>query len=208
MLDLPVTLLDDMDRIPRDRPVSLLMRHSARFPITDLALTYTIGLTEEGIQMAEALGERLSVSFLPGRMLTAPVGRCLATAEAIARGAGWQAEIGQDDRLSHPFMAPAWSMLEHGKLNGVLPFQVQVTLKFLLDHRPNPSLQGQPLLDILVTHDTVVGAMVGCLLGAPVLDADWPGYLEGMFVWQEDDKVLARWRGSEMILPKEFARIG
>lgn len=194
---IPPLLLYDLESIPRDRPVTLLMRHSARYPITDVALTYEVGLTEEGVRMAEELGEIIGRQFFPGRMMAAPVGRCLDTVEAIARGAGWKGGVYPDNRLSHPFISPAWDLIEHGGLNGVLPVQVRETLNLLLDFVGNGSSGSPARLDIMSTHDTVVGAVVGCLLRAPILGPDWPGFLEGIFLWREDSQVHTRWRGKE-----------
>ena len=205
---LPASLINDLNRIPRDRPVALLMRHSARFPIPDPALTFEIPLTEEGIRLAEELGALLGGQFLAGRMLAAPVGRCLTTVEAIARGAEWSVEVESDERLSHPFIAPVWSLVEHGKLNGVLPFQIQATLQLLLD-LPQPAVRGAlPQLDVMATHDTVLGAVVACLLGAPILGMDyWPGYLEGLFLWREENQIHARWREKEYVFTEQYVLV-
>jgi hypothetical protein len=191
-MTIPVALLSDLERIPRDRPVALLMRHSARFPITDPAETYLVTLTEEGVQLAEELGIIIGREFQGGRLVSSPVGRCIATAEAIARGAGWNGLVVEDERLSHPHIEPAWDQLNRGEVNGVLPRPVLAALELVFDQP-----QSQPLLDILVTHDTIVGTFAGCLLKAPVLKEHWPGFLEGLFLWRDQDQVRVRWRGQE-----------
>jgi broad specificity phosphatase PhoE len=194
-MTIPTSLLYDYERIPRDRQVALLMRHSARFPIIDPADTYIITLTEEGVRMAEELGEILGRTHLGGRLLASPVNRCLATAEAIARGAGWPGTVEVDERLSHPHIEPAWDQYNRGEVNGVLPGPVRAALDLVLDYPDN-----QPVLDILVTHDTVVGTLAGCLLKAPVQREYWPGFLEGLFVWKFENGVHVRWRGEERVL--------
>jgi hypothetical protein len=208
-MDLPVSLLNDVKQIPCDRPVTLLMRHSARYPITDPAQTYLVGLTEEGVQMANVFGLHLKgLSFQPGRMMAAPVGRCIHTAEAIAQGAGWTLTVKPDDRLSHPFMEAAWGLVESGTLTNVFPAQIRATLALLLDFQDAPlAVPGTKRLDIMVTHDTVVGSMVGWLLHAPILGPDWPTFLEGLFVWQMEGQVFVRWRGHEAALPREVMEI-
>ena len=194
-MTLPQSLLSDLERIPRDRPVALVMRHAHRFPITDPATNYQVGLTEEGVQAAEALGYRLARQFAPGRVMSSPVGRCVKTAEAIARGAGWPAAVVPHHLLSHDHIAPAWSLAELGRCAGEAPAEVLATLGLLLkqDH-------AQPVLEVMVTHDTIVGAIANCLLHASILGDDWPLYLEGVFFWLAEDGVHALWRGSEQIL--------
>jgi len=168
------------------------MRHSARYPIVDPAETFVVGLTPEGVQMAEGLGKVLGSYYQGGRLISAPVGRCLDTAQAIARGAGWPGQPRADQRISHPFIEPAWDSYNRGEVDGVLPQQVRAVLSLLLAHDGDG-----PLLDLMVTHDTVVGTMAGCLLKMPVSDEFWPRFLEGIFVWQARGKVFARWRGIE-----------
>lgn len=196
---IPETLINDLVKIPRDQPVALLMRHSARFPILDPALTFEIGLTEEGVRMAEALGGLLKGQFQPGRMMSAPVGRCLDTAAAIARGAGWVGAVRSDERLSHPFMIPAWEVLEQTHFKGGLPPQIRITLDLLLHAPELAPFEDQPRLDLMVTHDTVLGAVVGGLLHIPFSSANWPEFLEGIFIWERAGQVHARWRGIETV---------
>jgi hypothetical protein len=194
-MTLPQSLVNDLDRIPRDRPVILLMRHAHRFPITDPATNYLVGLTEEGVQMAEAFGRLLARQFSPGRVMSSPVGRCVDTAEAIARGAHWPIEVVSHHLLSHDHIAPAWTLAELGRCAGDAPAEVLDTLGLLLQHE-----RGKPILEVMVTHDTIVGAIAGCLLRAPILGDDWPLFLEGIFFWESDDGLHALWRGAEQVL--------
>lgn len=195
IMGIPITLLNDFHQIPHDRPVVLLMRHSARFPITDPERGFEVPLTPEGVRMAEELGAVLGKGFSCGRLLASPVGRCMATADAIARGARWERQALAEERISHPFIEPAWDLLCAGKVNGILPRPVREALEMLLDH-PQP----QSMLEVMVTHDTVVGAVVGCLLHAPVHGEHWPEFLEGVFLWREGEQLAALWRGELRLL--------
>jgi hypothetical protein len=219
-MTIPVTLLDDLTHVYRDylgeagpRRVALLMRHSVRFPIIHPADTYVVGLTEEGVRLAEELGELLGKDFLPGRLRSSPIGRCRATAEAIARGAGWTAKVRADRRLSHPFIQPAWDLVESRRLDGALPEPVPQVLDWIAGPPETvrqaylPLLEARPQLDVLVTHDTIVGAVVNCLLREPVLGPDWPGYLEGVLFWWSAGQVHARWRGIERVFTPQFSQI-
>lgn len=195
-MGIPATLLYDLERIPRDRAVTLIMRHSARFPIIPPDLGFGVGLTEEGVRLAEATGMVLGQTFSAGRLLAAPVGRCLDTANAIARGAGWPENAAAEERISHPYIEPDWDMLNRGALNGVLPPRVRGTLALLLEHPRLP----EPRLDVMVTHDTIVSTLVGCVLHQPYRGPDyWPEFLEGIFLWWEEKQVHTRWRGIERV---------
>ncbi len=197
----------------RPGKVVLLMRHSARFPIINPADTYVVGLTEEGVRLADVLGALLARKFIPGRLRSSPIGRCRATAEAMARGAGWPVKVRADRRLSHPYIEPAWNLVEGNRLNGSLPRPLPDVLNWVVGapekvRQPNlPLFEDRPQLDVLVTHDTIVGAVVGCLLCEPVLGPAWPGYLEGVLFWWSEGLVHARWRGTEQVFSPQFTRV-
>lgn len=192
MASIPLSLLNDLERVPRDRRAALLMRHSARHPIVDPDQPYVAMLTEEGIKLAEELGATLGQSFAQGRLMSAPVARCQETALAIARGAGWMGAVSLEEYLSHPFIAPVWDRLSRGEDYRNPPKQVRLTLDLLLDNAEAP-----PGLDVAVTHDTIVIAVVGALLKAPFMEEFWPDYLEGVFLWRDGDQVQLLWRGEE-----------
>jgi hypothetical protein len=213
-MTIPVSLLNDFAYLFRDGPaaapqkVVLLMRHSVRFPILTPADTYVVGLTEEGVLLAEKLGETLGRCFSPGRLRSSPIGRCRATAEAMARGAGWPGKVRADKRLSHPFIAPAWYVVEHGGPNGVLPEPILPLLRWMFGAPELALGEVQPRLDVLVTHDTVLGALVNCLLCAPVLGPEyWPDYLEGVFAWRAEGYLHLRWRGVEQLFTEQFVKV-
>jgi hypothetical protein len=201
-MGIPKTLLNDLERIPADRPVALLIRHAARFPIPDPARSLEILLTEEGVRDAEELGAIVGKSMpvgkgLPaGRLLAPPVDRCLSTANAIARGAGWQKQAQPDDRLSHAYIVPVWEKVASGDTSKKVPLQVRIILDLLLE-----SPLGRPRLDVMATHDSVVAVMANILLRAPVLAENWPGFLEGLFAWRDSGEAVLLWRGEERRIP-------
>lgn len=196
IMGIPASLLYDFEHIPRDRAMTLIMRHSARFPIIPPDPGFDVPLTEEGVRLAEETGAIFGKAFCAGRLLSAPVGRCLDTANAIARGAGWAENAAADERISHPYIEPDWEMLNRGELDGVLPPRVRGTLALALEH---PQFTG-PRLDVMVTHDTIVSTLVGCVLRQPYKGPDfWPEYLEGIFFWWEGRDVHTRWRSVERV---------
>ncbi|HZW04917.1 MAG TPA: histidine phosphatase family protein, partial [Anaerolineaceae bacterium] len=101
-MPVPTSLLGDLRQTPADRPVTLLMRHSVRFPIYDFATGDAIGLTPEGFLLAEQFGTVLATLRRPGRLLSSPVGRCVDTARSILKGAGWTDTLEIDPLLGHP----------------------------------------------------------------------------------------------------------
>lgn len=199
---LPQSLLVDLETVPRDQPITLLMRHAERYPILDPRTPFESGLTDVGVAQAENLGHLLRGRFLPGRLRAAPVTRCLDTVMGVARGAEWDAPVLPDERLSHSFMARAYQKVEENRFDGILPFQVQVTLRFLLDAPTREETESLPRLHLMVSHDTVLAAMAGWLLRLPITIPDLPGYLEGLFLWQMADLIIARWRGQEAVFSR------
>jgi hypothetical protein len=190
MPEIPEIALRSLAMAPADRQVSLLMRHAHRYPIVDIESTYTTPLTPEGVRLAEDFGARLNQVYRPGRLLASPVGRCLATGEAIARGAAWNVTVQADNRLSHPHIQPAISDFSGWSRGTPLPLPVQEVLDLILVGTHN-----QPALDLLITHDTIVACLVSYLLGAPVSNEYWPEYFEGLILWPEDGTLQAIWRG-------------
>jgi broad specificity phosphatase PhoE len=201
-MTIPISLINDLKHIPRDRRVALLMRHSARFPITHPDETYLVGLTEEGVRMAEELGALLGEIYPGGRLFSSPVERCIDTAQAITRGAGWAGEVQPDVLLSHHHIEPAWDQFNRGEVNGILPVQLCDALDLVLGRQSHT-----PALDILVTHDTIVGTFAGCLMQAPVLNDFWPAFLEGLFFWRVEDLIHVRWRGLERVYSADYKHI-
>jgi hypothetical protein len=201
-MTIPPSLLLDLAQVPGDRPVSLLIRHAARFPITDPYEHADVGLTPEGVRDAEVLGTLIRARFCQGRLLSSPVQRCIDTAAALARGADWPIHVQVDERLSHGFIAPGWMLVERGKLAKGIPFQVMAILHLMLRESDR-----SPCLDTLITHDTVVAAVNGAVLRSPDFVLEFPHYLEGLFAWQDGDRTMLRWRGITAAFSGTFGRI-
>ena len=56
-------------------------------------------------------------------------------------------------------------------------------------------------LHVFVTHDYLVGATARYCLGEKLSDETWPGFLECVALWQENDGVCFRYQGRQERLP-------
>ncbi len=183
--------LSTLAALPSDRPVSLVMRHAPRVSIHDYSEVYVAGLTPEGRAAAEDFGLRLAQIRTIRRIVSSPVSRCVDSAMAIARGARWQQLVRVDDRISHPFISPVWlslSSLHYPQTP--LPDELVKILSLVA-----PGSSGTPVVDVFITHDTVVGSLAGYFTSQPVNDGNTPNFLEAAFVWQEDQALKILWRG-------------
>ncbi len=176
--------------LPSSIPVAVVMRHAPRVEIHNYAEVYVAGLTPEGKAAAEEFGARLAQLRQVERIFSSPVSRCVDTALAIARGAGWQQFVKVDDRISHPFISPVWLTLSSLRFPDTpIPAELATLLKFI-----TTDLGRAGAVDVYVTHDTVVGSLGGYFTGLPANDGDVPDFFEAAFVWQEAQDVKILWR--------------
>lgn len=205
----PPTLLASLELAPLDRPVALLLRHAQRPPIQAGTWGNEVPLTLAGIRAAEELGAAFR-QRQPGRLISSPWPRCMQTAAALRRGAGWQMRIAADRRLGDPgaFIADdslagevflqmgveefVRRQLEGPPPPGTRPAAEGVSLLLDLAHT---SPGGPPALDILVTHDSLIAMLIGFLFRMPLRQADWPAFLEGIFIWERPGGLGTAWRG-------------
>jgi broad specificity phosphatase PhoE len=205
--ELPHSTLNWLAQVPMDRPVTVLLRHSARGPLPVDEDGSTVPLTESGIELARELGKRLR-----GRLCslhTSPVLRCCQTATALMEGVGQSLPIISDQCLGAPGVyvldeTKAWTnWLERGHEgvmshlvsgDGALPgmAEPEAAARSLVKHMLG--LARRPGIHLFVTHDSLVAATAARLLGEKLTPADWPEYLEGAFFWKEQDFVRAAYR--------------
>lgn len=210
MSKLHPALAPAMALLPPERPLTLLTRHSIRETAPNGVATYDLPLTAEGLRLAEEWGARL------GRPLhslhSSPVGRCVDTAAAMARGAGCP---GLEIRTSLNLVEPGAYVHSIGEIGplflqlGPLAFanrHLQEPLAGILSPAEGAAkllrhLQEQQgpagTLALHVTHDTILAAFIYHLMGRSTLaEADWPWMLEGAWLWfDEADNVHWIWRG-------------
>ena len=187
---------------PKDRPVSLLMRHSERYPIIVQEDVLTAKLTPPGIKMAEEFGSVLSQVYNPGCFVSSPIERCIQTAAAISYGAGWNRPVIPDDRLSYPLLEKAWmDFLDDPEIPNKLPEPVMELLDLMLSTDSNKP----GLLNVFVTHDSVLGCILAYLMNLQVEEATWPNFMEGMALWREENRIFAIWREQKTEISRWFA---
>ena len=205
-----VSILSDGDVVPRECDVGLVLRHAQREDIPSGSFGEDVRLTVKGVKAAERLGERISDKS-PGRVVSSPIQRCVDTARAICRGAGWSVEVTTDSRLgnhgpfaSDPetagqlFMDIGISEIVRRQLNhDQAPKGFRDTskgIRILLNHTSQGlGLDGR--VSIYVTHDAILAALVGWLFRLPVYDEGWPNYLDGMLLWRSAGRLNCWWRG-------------
>jgi broad specificity phosphatase PhoE len=199
-------------QLPQDRPLMLLTRHSVREQAPGHGVaTYDLPLTPEGVLLAEEWGRQLPMP-LHG-LHSSPVGRCMDTALAMARGAGRE-----DLSISTSFnlVEPGCYVHSVGEIGPI--FLQMGPLAFANRHfsEPLPGIltpeqggakllqhlyrhQGPAgTLSVHVTHDTILTAFIYHLMGrTAIADADWPWMMEGAWLWFDDaDSVRWIWRGA------------
>lgn len=197
--------------VPPERPLLLLTRHSVRegAPAHGVA-TYDLPLTPEGIRLAEEWGGQLPRPL--HSLHSSPVGRCVETARALARGAGrHELEVATSFNLVEPGcyvhsvgeigplflrIGPlAFANRHFGEpLPGILsPEQGGAKLLQHLHRHQGPA----GTLSVHVTHDTILAAFIYHLMGRhSIAEHDWPWMMEGAWLWfDDDDTVRWIWRG-------------
>lgn len=198
-----------LDFLPADRPLLLLTRHSVRELAPNGVASYDLPLTAEGIALAEDWGRQLDRPV--HAFHSSPVGRCVDTARAMARGAGLELPVQTTMTLVEP------GCYVHG-LHHVGPLFLQLgPLAFANRHfsetlpgilspaagaakllRHLQATQGPAgSLTVHVTHDTILAAFIYHLLARrEIAQDDWPWMMEGAWLWFDADHTLHWvWRG-------------
>lgn len=185
--------------VPAGADAALLLRHGEREEIPAGDVGRDVPLTANGVASAERLGRALAARPT-GVVMASPVPRCVRTAEAIARGAGWHGAVRTDRRLGEhgPFVTDA-------KSAGELFFAVgiaEIVRRQLQDPAPPPgfrdvaqgvdillefltsSLAEKGRIHVHVTHDAILAPLTGWLFDMPVQRRGWPGFLDALLFWR------------------------
>ena len=188
--------------LPADQPGILLTRHSVR-ELGNGVPSYDLPLTAEGVALAEQWGRELPRPL--HSLHSSPVGRCMDTARAMARGAGVEIEVRQTYTLVEPgcfvqniarvgplflSMGPLAFANHHfsAPVEGLLSPEVGSArlIRHLYENRGAPGM-----LSVHVTHDTILAAFIYHLIGRErIHEEDWPWMMEGAWLWFDDEHTL------------------
>ncbi len=210
---IPPSMFPILDRMPRIRPVVLLLRHSVRGHLPPGDAGYTLPITDIGRKLARKfgaiLGDRLRT------LHTSPILRCVQTAEVLRDGAATECTVVRDRLLGDPGVyvldnkraGQVWAERGHESVmahlvSGTVPLpglaRADEAARFLVQHM-FAAANDTPGIHIFVTHDSLVTATAARLLKRPLGKDDWPWYLEGLFFWREEDGLHTAYRDFEEI---------
>ena len=205
---IPPSLIRDIADAPMDRPVVLLLRHSARGPLPEGEAGNDVPITWSGKLSAEELGRKLEARIRS--LHSSPVPRCIQTASAVREGASAEIDIVVSPLLGDPgvFVLDGelawgnWERLGHEEVmrrlvseDDPLPGMAQPdeAARLLLRHML-ASAGDSCGLHIFITHDSVITATVSRLQGKPHGASNWPHFLEGALFWQSQSGVHVMYR--------------
>lgn len=200
-------LIKNIEEAPTDLPVVLLLRHAARGEIAPGSTGDELPITEDGHDLARALG-----ALLGGRLMTlhtSPVLRCVQTAKALLEGANRQIDVVESRLLGDPgvFVLDgdlAWTNWESMGHEGVIRHIVSEAYALPGMAQPDDAawrlvnfmLGAAPVsgLHVFVTHDILVTATLSRLQRRIYKPSDWPHFLEGAFLWQKHQSLHVAYR--------------
>ena len=204
-LIIPPALLQNLVTVPADRPVALLLRHSARAPIPKGETGNDLPLTDRGVELARELGVKLKGHL--ATLHTSPVRRCVETAEHLRDGAGIDCDIVPDRLLGAPgiFIENAdiaWKTFQTHKYGELVTALIRGDDLVGMHHGPTAVRQltehmlaqtgGKPGIHVFVTHDFFVTtvAAVGLGFGFGNDESLTPEFLNGVLIWEHDQLQL------------------
>ena len=210
MSETVASIAERLATVPRRADVALVIRHAEREEIPPATFGADVLLTASGVVSAERLGALLSVRELVD-IKASPVPRCMHTAEAVIRGGDWSAEVVSDCRLGDP-----GPFVIEPEVSGAVFLQIgilELVRRQLTDATPPPgmratsegvklllelavsSLEQGGRLNVYVTHDSILAALVARLFRLAVDGFAWPDYLDGLLLWRSRERLHFSWRG-------------
>lgn len=206
----PPNVLDDLREVPEDRPVAVLLRHSVRDEIPPGADGDDVPITDAGVRIARGLGEQIGDRLAGIR--ASPLRRCIQTGEAIRETAGVDCRIAGDTMLGGPGAYVADAEQSETAIDELGAREV---MRRLVDGDEMPGwhhglsatrrLAGHMIahsnsdrgLHLFVSHRLLVAVSGALALDDELTDEHDPHFLDGLFVWEPDDRegVTIRYKG-------------
>ena len=183
----------------------LLIRHGEKVQPPKENPFVDVPLTQKGIEEATRFGKLLKNKF-PNEIKgvhSSPKRRCVETSEAILKGIGDLEGFETSTLLGNPgpyvidSKVAGQSYLKIRDEN-IVKIQVEGTqidgfrdvmegskllLEYVLTRKPNPGMH------IFVTHDVIIAAFLGSVIGYVVDEPEWIKYLQGICIYIDDKKV-------------------
>lgn len=189
-----------LESLDPSRPVALLLRHAERPDILPGASGHNLSITADGASQASFLGQQLGPHLRSVR--SSPVPRCVQTAQAILSGSHCHLPLQLDTLLGDPgpFVNDpqlGWQSFQKFGQDEVFRFVVEghgeipgfanplVGAQTLLSHLLG-TLGADPGFYVYVSHDLVLAGFLARLFHLPMLDQNWPGFLETVAIWQDN----------------------
>jgi hypothetical protein len=199
---LPDYLQEAYKYLPENQPISVLMRHSIRFPIESDAEVWTAGLTPEGVTLAKSLGQWLSTQYKIERFESSPIKRCVDTGEWIIDGIKSKQGVESVDVLAHPNENGEYDAIDHFIESQKWPVRIVTMANYLV-----PNGNHRLGLNMFISHDTVTITMVAFWLGKDIRGPkDWPRFLEPFFIWWQEDQLIALFRGEKFNVTETYQK--
>lgn len=199
---IPDSTLHWIERVPKDRPVAMLIRHSVRNQLPPGEMGVEMPITADGRRLALELGGRIS-----GRLLTvnaSPTRRTVETAACLGDASGLGNRPVEDRLLGEPGVyvldhtaGESWRTLGHEEVMRRLVEEIDpppgcaapaAAARYLVRHMLAVAA-GRVGFHAFVTHDSVVTATAARMLGARLTKEHWPKYLESAFFWEANGEV-------------------
>ncbi|MDM8546186.1 histidine phosphatase family protein [Candidatus Venteria ishoeyi] len=205
---IPTSTLLWLKKVPADRPVALLLRHSVREPLPLNESCYHVPIIPEGRKLAIELGKQLSSRLKT--LHSSPLLRCIQTSEALREGSGVEINIFPDRLLGDPgvYVLDDQQAGQHWQEQGHESMMLfLVNSEQVLSGMENPAFAAHLLVQhmlnitgteagihVFVTHDSLVAATALRLLKQKITQYQCPEYLEGVFFWHEQQTICTAYR--------------
>lgn len=191
--------------------VKFLFRHSTRPTLKGVSNTLSISLSEEGINAAYEFGKNLPWDI--GITSTSIANRCIQTIEQITNGSCSGHIIRPTEILTSPaiydFELAKQTHCAEGSLKCIanklsmrqnLPgfYSIDTTAEKILDYIFSVGNESNTI-DLFCTHDfnivLLLLYLMPCIKSKELIADNWPGPLEGIFIWGKRNDFYFSWKG-------------
>ncbi len=190
-----------------------IIRHAEKLIKTKNEKENSIILTEKGKKNAKDFGRKFltlynDLSFIK----TSPIKRCMKTAELIIQGAKKNLKIILSKNLGDPgvFIIDnnlASELFKNNSCEKIVQYQIEeknldgmrdiksgvrILLEEILSNLKNLNERG-----LYITHDAILVPFISYLTEDLDPTKDWIDYLEGIYIWNQNEDSFLMWRGNK-----------